>query len=131
MNLGKYAPCLDLLYNDRMEIYRYDDFVDENNVTQTMLSDTPIYSDIPCLMTTKQDDIPETSDPSYNEYEVLGAVFCKHTWDIQKGDIIRIERFDNGVKYAEFRGSASHPSTNPMCQKVLLLGKRKAVQHGI
>lgn len=130
MNLGKYASHLNILYSDRMDIYRHVD-VKEGYVTHSELSKEPVYSDIPCKMTTKQEDIPETNDPAYNEYEMLGAVYCKNDVNIQKGDVLKIRCIDGGVQYAEFQGLASYPRINPLCKVTLLLDKKKAAQHGV
>lgn len=112
MKLGKFSSVIATLFTDKMTINRYTNSQNEDGTTDTVLSETPIYSDIPCRISFAQMESPKDKEIDDTPVSTTPKIFCKVGIDIREGDFVTVYRLDdNGTVIATYSGKVGMPST--------------------
>lgn len=111
MRLGDFSGIITTTFTDRMSISRYQDRENSDETTDTILTDAPLYSDIPCRLSFASRENPEDSEVDDTPVKISPKIFCKRDVDIRAGDFITVKRFDDdGNIIASYSGKAGLPS---------------------
>lgn len=110
MKLSGFGKVLQLMYDDKMDVYRYGEYEEEDGSTSIGLSDKPIYNQIPCRISFVTTDNSEPTAEDINHLSLHTKIFCAATTDIKKGDKLVAYRLgDNGEILETYTGKASKP----------------------
>lgn len=110
MKLSGFGSLLQLMYKDKMDVYRYSQYEEEDGSTYIGLSDKPIYSQIPCRVSFVTNDISEPTAEDINHLSLHIKIFCAANTDIKKGDkLVAYRMGDNGEVLETYTGKASKP----------------------
>ena len=121
MNLSSFGNILQSMYTDEMDIYRYTEVEDTDGTTTTKLSNSPLYTDVPCRISFSSPDEPETTREERNPIYLRIKVFCSSTVDISKGDRIIARRLDEHKNVlATYEGTANLPYVFVTHKEILL-----------
>lgn len=111
MRLGDFAGIITTMFLDKMDITRYIDKDNGDGTTQTVLSDTPVYTDVPCRISFSSDENPADTDIDNTPLKQTPKIFCKVSADLQAGDYITVRRFnDDGEVIATYSGKVGLPN---------------------
>lgn len=113
MKLSGFAGVITTMFTDKMSINRYVDKDNEDGTTDTVLSDTPLYTDVPCRVSfaSTSREKPNDTDIDDTPLEVVPKIFCKLDTDLKAGDFITVKRFnDEGEVIATYAGKVGLPS---------------------
>ena len=111
MRLGDFAGIIATMFSDRMDITRYIDKENADGTTQTALSDTPVYENIPCRISFSSDENPADTDIDNTPVKLTPKIFCGLNVDLQVGDIITVRRInDDGEVIATYSGKVGLPA---------------------
>lgn len=111
MKLGAFAAIITTMFSDRMDITRYIDKENKDGTTETVLSDTPIYTDIPCRISFSSEENPGDTDIDNTPVKLSPKIFCKVGEDLREGDYITVRRFnDNNEVIATYSGKVGLPA---------------------
>lgn len=111
MKLGGFAPIIASLFTDKMDINRYVDSPNSDGTTDTKLSETPVYTDIPCRISFATDENPRDKEVDNVPLKNVPKIFCKLDTDIKSGDFITVRRYnDDGEVVATYAGKVGLPS---------------------
>ena len=110
MKLSKFSKLLAPMYNDTMTVYRREPAENDDGTTSVKLSQTPVYEDIPCRISTTKADSPNSdaddTNPQYSEIKI----FCAPEYNVRKGDkIVAIKKQDDGTTLITYTGTANLP----------------------
>lgn len=110
MKLSKFSKVLAPMYTDVMTVYRRASQENEDGTTSVKLSETPVYEDIPCRISTTRADNPEpTADDSNPKYSEI-KIFCAADYNIHKGDKIKaVKKQEDGTTLITYTGTANLP----------------------
>jgi hypothetical protein len=110
MKLSKFSKLLTPMYTDIMTVYRTEPKENSDGTTSVKLSETPVYEDIPCrISTTKADNSESTADDTNPQYSEI-KVFCAPDYVIRKGDkIVAVKKQDDGTTLITYTGTANLP----------------------
>lgn len=119
MKLAGLGKLYTMLYDDRMDIYRTDSGVNDDETTDIFYPPQPKYTDIRCRLSFSSSDTGADSDVDREPIKYNPTVFCEPSVDIKAGDYITIRRYtDNGSLRATYSGRASQPSWYSTHQEV-------------
>lgn len=111
MKLGGFAPIIVSMFTDKMDINRYVDSPNSDGTTDTKLSETPVYTDIPCRISFATDENPRDKEVDNVPLKNVPKIFCKLDTDIKPGDFITVRRYsDSGEVIATYAGKVGLPS---------------------
>lgn len=111
MKLGGFAPIIASMFTDKMDISRYVDSENTDGTTDTKLSETPVYINIPCRISFATDENPRDKEVDDVPLKNVPKIFCKLDTDIKAGDFITVRRYnDNGEVIATYAGKVGLPS---------------------
>lgn len=111
MKLSGFAGIITTMFNDKMSIRRYEKSENNDGTTSTELSENPIYTDIPCRISFSSDESPKDSEVDEVPIRNVPKIFCKLDVDIQAGDIVTVNRYDDdGHIIATYEGKVGLPS---------------------
>lgn len=111
MKLSGFAGIITTMFNDKMSIRRYEKSENNDGTTSTKLSENPIYTDIPCRISFSSDESPKDSEVDEVPIRNVPKIFCKLDVDIQAGDIVTVNRYDDdGYIIATYEGKVGLPS---------------------
>lgn len=113
MKIGSISKYLEMLYEDKMSIYRtqrknkLNGAV--NNEVPDVEKDSPIYSGIKCRLSFKSIDAAQGGQV-VEPIKMQGKVFCAVDTDIQAGDMLKIDRYDGDTNIGQYIGIAGQPA---------------------
>lgn len=112
MKLSGFSGIITTMFKDRMSINRYVDEEAEDGSTNTTLSDSPLYTNIPCRVSfLSSGEKPNDNDVDNVPVKDVPKIFCKLDTDIKAGDFITVTRFDDeGKVIATYAGKVGLPS---------------------
>lgn len=112
MKLSGFSGVIATMMTDKMSITRYVDKDNEDGSTTTVLSDEPIYTDVPCRVSFSSDgEKPNDDEVDDVPVKTVPKVFCKLSTDLQAGDFITVTRYDDeGKIIATYSGKVGLPS---------------------
>jgi hypothetical protein len=111
MKLSGFAGIITTMFNDKMSIRRYEKSENNDGTTSTELSENPTYTDIPCRISFSSDESPKDSEVDEVPVRNVPKIFCKLDVDIQAGDIVTVNRYDDdGNIIATYEGKVGLPS---------------------
>lgn len=111
MKLSGFAGIITTMFNDKMSIRRYEKSENNDGTTSTELSENPICTDIPCRISFSSDESPKDSEVDEVPIRNVPKIFCKLDVDIQAGDIVTVNRYDDdGYIIATYEGKVGLPS---------------------
>lgn len=110
MKLSKFSKLLTHMYTDTMTVYRRVPAENNDGTTSVKLSETPVYEDIPCrISTTKMDNAESTADDTNPQYSEI-KIFCTPDLVIHKGDKIKaVKKQEDGTILITYTGTANLP----------------------
>ena len=111
IDLSIYKGIINNLFTDKMDIYRHHTSINSDGTTKTALSESPIYTDIPCRISFSR-TIDLTTDITINRLPIrlIPKVFCDIDVDIKAGDYIIIRR--NNAEYKGLAGKSNMYETH-------------------
>ena len=95
MKLSGFSPIITTMLTDKMDIRRYVDKDNDDGTTDTVMSDNPIYTNVPCRVSFSSEDNPRDNDVDDVPVKNIPKIFCKVDADIKAGDLITVKRFDD------------------------------------
>lgn len=108
INLSQFGKHLNLLYKDKFSIYRYSNVENADGTTSLSLKKTPEYFDEICRVSFRKEDETNQTIGMNNPLDLGIKIFCSIALDIQKGDFIVADRFDDdGNKIGVYSGYAN------------------------
>lgn len=111
MKLEGFSGILVSMFTDKMDISRYEEKVNEDGTTDTVMADSPVYTDVMCRISFSTDESPRDSAVDDVPIKNVPKIFCKREVDIRAGDYVTIRRFDdNGNVIATYSGKVGLPS---------------------
>lgn len=111
MKLSGFAPILSTMFTDKLSINRYVDKDNGDETTDTVLSESPLFEDVPCRLSFSSDENPRDNEVDDVPVENIPKIFCKVDADIKAGDFIKVQRFDDyGNVIATYSGKLGLPS---------------------
>lgn len=127
MRLGDFSGIITTMFTDKMDINRYVDRPNSDETTETVLPDTPIYTDVECRISFVSEESPKDGTVDDNPVKTNPKIFCKKTADVQAGDFITVRRLDDdGNVMATYSGQLGLPSTYITHKEALFLIKESA-----
>lgn len=114
MNLSVFKNAFNLLYTDRMDIYRTIEETSIDGTTNVVSDANPIYKDIKCRISFSDQDSAETSLEDRNPIHLNVKIFCGPEVDLQKGDKLILNRLnDDGSVMTTYSGIVNLPLVYP------------------
>lgn len=112
MKLSGFAGIFSTMFTDKMSIARYVDKDNEDGSTTTVLSDSPLYTEVPCRISfLSSGEKPNDKDVDDTPIKDVPKIFCELGTDIREGDFVTVERFDDeGKVIATYSGKVGLPS---------------------
>lgn len=111
MRLGDFSGIISTMFTDKMSVNRYQDKENPDKTTDTILSDTPIYSDVPCRVSFASRENPDDNELDNTPVKISPKIFCGKDVDIKAGDFVTVKRFDDdGNVTASYSGKIGMPS---------------------
>ena len=112
MKLSGFSGILTTMFKDKMSINRYIDKENEDCTVDTVLPDTPIYTEVPCRVSfSSATEKPNDNDIDDTPIVFMPKVFCAVGVDLKEGDFITVQRFDDGGNViATYSGKVGLPS---------------------
>ena len=112
MKLSGFSAVISTLFKDKMTISRYVDKENADGTTTTVLSDSPLFEDIPCRISfSSTKEKPNDNEIDDTPIEMMPRIFCGANVDIKAGDYIVITRYnDSGEVFATYAGKVGLPS---------------------
>lgn len=95
MKLSGFSPIITTMLTDKMDIRRYVDKNNDDGTTDTVMSDSPIHTNVPCRVSFSSEDNPRDNDVDDVPVKNIPKIFCKVDADIKAGDLITVKRFDD------------------------------------
>lgn len=95
MKLSGFSPIITTMLTDKMDIRRYVDKNNDDGTTDTVMSDSPIYTNVPCRVSFSSEDNPRDNNVDDVPVKNIPKIFCKVDADIKAGDLITVKRFDD------------------------------------
>jgi hypothetical protein len=127
MKLGAFSGIITTMFTDKMDITRYIERTNSDNTTETVLPDTPLYTNVDCRISFVSEESPKDVSVDDNPVKSTPKIFCMIDADVQAGDYITVRRFDdNGNIMATFSGQIGLPSIYPTHKEALFLIKESA-----
>lgn len=127
MNLSGFSGIIKTMFSDRMSIRRYTTRTNSDQTTDSVLSSTDLYSNIPCRLSYNSDESPKDRDVDNVPVQLVPKVFCGVEVDIKPGDLVTVTRFnDSGNIIATFSGTIGLPSVFITHKEALFLIDRSA-----
>lgn len=127
MRLGDFAGIITTMFSDTMDITRYIDKENDDGTTETVLSDTPIYSGVPCRISFSSEENPGDTDIDNTPVKLSPKIFCKVGVDLQTGDYITVKRLnDDGEVIATYSGKVGMPAVYTSHKEALFYINRSA-----
>ncbi|MFA5638823.1 MAG: hypothetical protein WC961_08085 [Anaerovoracaceae bacterium] len=121
MKLSSFGKLLAPTYTDKLSINRYTAIENADGTIGMEIPEEPLYSDIQCRISFKQNDNPESIKEDSNPIYLQIKIFCSPNQDIQKGDILVANRIgDDGEIIETYNGIANLPFRYVTHQEVLL-----------
>lgn len=115
VDLSSFSNSLKLLYNDKLDVYRHIEVID-NNISNVELSMTPIYTNIPCHISFEKIDTSELEQ--FTNYSTTHIkIFVDININILKGDVLKATRSINAV----YEGICGEPLKFPSHQELILI----------
>lgn len=112
MKLSGFSPIITTMFTDKMDIRRYVDKDNDDGTTDTVMSDSPIYTNVPCRVSFSSEDNPRDNEVDDVPVKNIPKIFCKVDVDIKAGDLITVKRFDDDNNViATYTGKLGLPST--------------------
>lgn len=108
LELRGYAKYLELLYSDRMDVYRTREMTDGPETLNTMEPE-PVEQGIPCRISfgTGKDE-PVSGNALYEQQQWKPTVFCGPGAGVRAGDKVVVTRcHSDGTVYKTFTGYAA------------------------
>lgn len=122
MKLGSFASLITSMFTDSMSINRYEDKANADGTTETILSDTPIYTNVECRISFLYEEKPKDITVDDNPVITSPSIFCKVETDIRAGDFITVTRYnDYGDVIATYSGQVGMPSVYPTHKQALFI----------
>jgi hypothetical protein len=127
MKFSGLGRLISTLYNDKLDINRYQKVLQVDSTTKSVLSTIPLYSDVPCRISFSSIDNADNESQSSNiKYQRI-VLFCAVSVDIQKGDFVTAYRMqDDGSVLATYTGKCGLPSVYASHKEVELVQKGDA-----
>lgn len=111
MKLGKFSGIIKSTFTDDMDIYRYEDVTNEDDTTETKLSETPVHKEVPCRISFSADESPKDNQVDNVPIKISPKIFCGANTNIRAGDYIVVRRYnDEGAIIAIYSGNVGLPS---------------------
>lgn len=111
MKLGKFAGIITTMFSDAMDITRYINKENADSTTETILPDTPIYTDVSCRISFSSEENPGDTDIDNTPLKLTPKIFCKIDEDLQAGDYVVVRRLDDdGKVIATYSGKVGLPA---------------------
>ena len=106
--LGKFYS---ILYDDRMDIYRTSQTLNDDSTTSMHYDEAPLYTDVACRLSFSSYDSASDSEVDRNPVRFNPQIFCDSQVDLKAGDYVVIRRFsDNGTVMMTYEGPVTTPS---------------------
>ena len=111
MKLSGFSGIIETMFLDRMTINRYVEEEQEDGSTNTVLSNTPLYTDVPCRVSfLTSGEKPNDNEVDDTPINLMPKLFCKLSTDIKEGDFIVVTRVDDsGNVIATYSGKVGRP----------------------
>ena len=127
MKLSGFSPIITTMLTDKMDIRRYVDKNNDDGTTDTVMSDSPIYTNVPCRVSFSSEDNPRDNDVDDVPVKNIPKIFCKVDADIKAGDLITVKRFDDDSNViATYTGKLGLSSTYITHKEALFSIERSA-----
>lgn len=127
MKLGKFAGIITTMFSDTMDITRYINKENADATTETILPDTPIYTNVACRISFSSDENPSDADIDNTPLKLTPKIFCKIDADLQAGDYIVARRLDDdGKVIATYSGKVGLPAVYVSHKEALFYIDRSA-----
>lgn len=127
MKLGGFAAIVVSMFTDKMDINRYQDIKNSDETTDTVMLDSPVYTDVSCRISFSFDESPKDSEIDDVPVKNVPKIFCKLDTDIRTGDFITVRRFDDkGKLIATYEGKVGLPSVFATHKEALFSVERSA-----
>lgn len=111
MKLAGLGKLLNILYNDRMDIYRTVQDTNDDQTINVSYEPNPLYSDVHCRISFSSDDTASDSEEDRNPVRFSPKIFCEARVDLQAGDYVEVRRYaDDGSIVKTYRGQVAAPS---------------------
>jgi hypothetical protein len=120
MNLSVYKNLYEILYLDKLAIYKYITEINTDGTTGITLNTTPGLSNINCRISFMPSwgDNPETSNEDKNPTSQQVKIFCSPNIAIAKGDKLVATRTVDAV-VTTYEGIANNPQMFETHQEIL------------
>ena len=119
MRFGGINYFLNILYDDRMSVYRNSTILNEDGTTEYTRSETPVYDNIKCRISfnNKRDNVSADAahmtqkDIGVNPLDLVPVIFCDTQYVLKAGDYVVVNRLDDdGVVRDTVQGYISKPN---------------------
>lgn len=127
MKLGGFSGIVGSMFDDKMDINRYQDTLNDDGTTDTKMSETPIHKNISCRVSFSTDESPRDSQVDDVPIKNVPKIFCGLNVDIRAGDFVTVRRFgDDGSVIATYSGKVGLPSVFATHKEALFSIERSA-----
>ncbi len=114
IKLHSFFPILNLLLSDKMDILRYNSYINEDGTTGIGLIPVPVATGVSCRISFSSRDNPKDEMVDENPIRYSPKIFCPPDTDIQTGDEIVIKRLqDNGSVMEVYEGQVGQFARYP------------------
>lgn len=104
IDLRRFSPYLDLLHNDRMDIYSTVESEDEDGAFSNVHPAQPQQKDVPCRISFSSKDTADMESP-YEKVKLNPTIFCGRDVNVSAGDKVVVRRcHSDGTVYATYEG---------------------------
>lgn len=111
MKLTGLGNFFTILYNDRMDIYRTTEDINDDTTTDVSYEAQPLYSNVKCRLSFSSDDTGADSEVDHNPVRYNPKLFCTADVDLQAGDYVVVRRYsDKGAVTRTYEGRVADPS---------------------
>ena len=111
MRFGNLGLLYTMIYDDRMDVYRHTDIVNEDGTNYTNIEEEPLYTNIPCRISFEYRDLKNDGPSEADKISYMPKVFCLPEVDLKPGDYVIITRYtDNKDHTRVFKGHLGDPA---------------------
>lgn len=111
MKLSGFSKIITTMLTDKMSITRYVDKENEDGTTDTVMPESPLYSDVACRVSFSSGDKPNDKDVDDTPVAIVPKIFCELDVDLKAGDFVTATRFnDKGEVIASYSGKVGLPA---------------------
>lgn len=120
MKLAGLGKLYEILYDDKMHIYRTSREMNDDSTTNVSYG-TPMYTDIKCRLSFTSEDTASVSEVDRNPVQFNAKLFCGPNIDLKAGDYVVVRRYnDSGAVMKTYQGQVAMPAWYSTHQEALL-----------